>query len=327
MYAEAPFNTIMSYRVPTDEQMDTFAKHGIKAIVGFSNYFYGLAKEFKTQDEEYDFFTNSINRLKGHPALLAWYLHDEIPLGYLPRLKVRQRLAHELDPDHPTWGVVCLPYNTGFLLETFDICGNDPYPVYHDGKKDLYKSWHWPQLSRQLTCRSRGVWQVPQAFSWANYQKLAEVKGESRTPTFDEMRTMAYQQIAGGANGLLFYSFHDVHTTMRKDPKVGSVLWDDIRRVAREIRERERIWLADETDSVCVTGPKKVKASLRAFRCDGAEFILVASGESAASTVEISFKSGSRSLWSLFGSTISLKSVQAFRLDLPPYGVAFLKAK
>lgn len=327
MYAEAPFNTIMSYRVPTDEQMDTFAKHGIKAIVGFSNYFYGLAKKFKTQDEEYDFFTNSINRLKGHSALLAWYLHDEIPLEYLPRLKVRQRLAHELDPDHPTWGVVCLPYNTGLLLETFDICGNDPYPVYHDGKKDLYKSWHWPQLSRQLTCRSRGVWQVPQAFSWANYQKLAEVKGEARNPTFDEMRTMAYQQIAGGANGLLFYSFHDVHTTMRKDPKVGAVLWDDIRRLAHEIRERETIWLSDETDSVRVMGLNQAKVSARAFRQGKADYILVAAGEKDGCTVEIEFLSGSRTVRSLFGPPVAPKGARACQLKLPTYGVALVMAE
>jgi len=327
MYAEAPFNTIMSYRVPTNEQMDSFQRHGVKAIVGFSNYFYGLCKEFKTQDQEYDFFTNSINRLKGHPALLAWYLHDEIPLDYLPRLRVRQRLAHELDSDHPTWGVLCLPYNTGLILDTFDICGNDPYPVYHDGKKDLYKSWHWPRLSRELTCRSRGIWQVPQAFSWANYQKLAEVKGEARAPTFDEMRTMAYQQIAGGANGLLFYSFHDVHTAMRKDPQDGARLWEEIKRLAREIKERESVWLSDETDSVCVTEPNNVRVSLRAFCRDKIEYVLVASGESTARTLEISFKSGSRSVRSLFGSTIDLKDVCKFRLDLPPYGVTLLKAE
>ena len=105
-YVEAPFNCIMSYRVPSNEQMDYFQRKGIRAIIGFSNYFYTLAKQFESIDDEYDFYTNSINRLKGHPSTLAWYLHDEIPLSFMPRLLERQRLAHLLDPEHPTWGIL-----------------------------------------------------------------------------------------------------------------------------------------------------------------------------------------------------------------------------
>jgi hypothetical protein len=69
---------------------------------------------------------------------------------------------------------------------------------------------------------------VPQIFNWNCYNK----DRGGRTPTYEEMRSMAWQCICNGANGLVFYSFFDI----RRDPQTPfDVQWERVKRVAEEI--------------------------------------------------------------------------------------------
>ena len=327
LYTEAPFTCIMSYRVPTTEQMDVFAKHGLKAIIGFSNYFYGLTQKFKTLDDEIAFVKEAVNRLKVHPATLAWYLHDEVPITFLPRLNERQKMVHDLDPDHPTWGVTDQPHIMELELDSFDIAGNDCYPIYNEKKKNMTTSWRWPRLSASQTRGTRAIWQVPQAFTWANYRKLAEEKGTCRLPTFDEMRTMAYQQLAGGSDGLIFYSFHDVNKTRRDEPKKWPGYWADVKRLAAELRKYENVWLGEPSDAVeVVAGGSCEKHSVRSWRVGGEDYVLVASGEPKPSRLALRLKSGGKPPRAVFGPVPNVKDgAGVFDLQLGPYGIALLK--
>ena len=327
LYVEAPFNCIMSYRIPTDAQMDVFSKYRIKAIVGFSNNFFGLSKRLKSLDEEIDILTNSVNRLKSHSATLAWYLHDEVPINFLPRIIERRRIVHALDPEHPTWGVLCQPYNMEREIDTFDICGNDPYPVYSDKKKDMSRSWLWARLAKSQSHASRGIWQVPQAFTWANYQKLAEEKGACRLPTFDEMRKMAYQQIAGGANGLIFYSFHDVLRTRKDEPGNWQVYWDGVKRLAAEIARYQDLWLSVESNALSITEPLDKKISIRTWKMKGEDYVLVSSGEEKDRNINISLLKKFKTATSILGDNIVLKSSQTVSLDHSAYGFSLFKLK
>ena len=326
LYVEAPFNCIMSYRIPTDEQMDVFAKYGLKAIVGFSNNFFGLSKRLKSMDEEISILTNSVNRLKGHPATLAWYLHDEVPINFLSRIIERRRIVHALDSNHPTWGVLCQPYNMEREIDTFDICGNDPYPVYNDKKKDMSRSWLWARLAKSQSRGSRCIWQVPQAFTWANYQKLAEEKGSSRLPTFDEMRKMAYQQIAGGANGLIFYSFHDVIRTRKDEPDNWPRYWGDVKHLAAEIKKHEKIWLAADSGALKIAEPKDRKISVRTWRKKGLDYVLVSSGEDKPLDLDLPLPVKLASVKTLDGEPVSITGDNSVKMVLDPYGFAFFSA-
>lgn len=323
LYVEAPFNCIMSYKIPTDGQMDVFAKHGLKAIVGFSNNFFGLSKRLKSLDEEISILTNSVNRLKSHPATLAWYLHDEVPINFLSRIIERRRIVHALDANHPTWGVLCQPYNMEREIDTFDICGNDPYPVYNDKKKDMSRSWLWARLAKSQSRGSRCIWQVPQAFTWANYQKLAEEKGTSRLPTFDEMRKMAYQQLAGGANGLIFYSFHDVIRTRKDEPQNWPQYWGDVKRLAEEIKKYENVWLSVDQGALNITEPVDKKVSVRTWRKDGLDYVLASSGEDKPLDLKLPLHRKLTSVKSLAGVAISSNGQDSVKMVLDPYGFAF----
>ena len=87
--------------------------------------------------------------------------------------------------------------------------------------------------------RSRAMWQVPQAFGWG--KSRGNSKEAERIPTAAEISNMAWQAIACGANGLLFYSFHDV---MRDDPSKADERWEDVKKVALAVKAHEPTLLA-----------------------------------------------------------------------------------
>jgi hypothetical protein len=79
----------------------------------------------------------------------------------------------------------------------------------------------------------RAVWQVPQIFDWASYHQADETAAY-RAPTLAEMRSMAWQCVAGGANGLVFYSWFDLWKMKDKDPFERR--WAEVMTMAAEIR-------------------------------------------------------------------------------------------
>ena len=74
----------------------------------------------------------------------------------------------------------------------------------------------WTRVTRDQCYGVRPMWQVPQVFDWAGYKKGPD-RDQYRAPTLDEMRAMAWQCIAAGANGLIFYSYFDLYKMDKKD--------------------------------------------------------------------------------------------------------------
>ncbi|MBC7288158.1 MAG: hypothetical protein H5T86_08980, partial [Armatimonadetes bacterium] len=230
VFADSPFNCLMPYGLPTREQLDLCHKYGIKVIYSVKDLYAGTTwcpKEIKTPEDERPFMENIITRLRDHPALLAWYLNDELPLTFLPRLEAHQQWVEELDPDHPTWVVLYQHRDIRKYTRTFDAVGTDPYPVPGSHPS---RAAEWTRDTVEGVCRARPVWQVPQIFNHAVYNQDAA----ARPPTYEEMRSMAWQCLCEGATGLVFYSFFDI----RRDPATPfEVQWERVKKMAAEIKE------------------------------------------------------------------------------------------
>ena len=137
----------------------------------------------------------------------------------LDRLAARRELLEELDPGHPTWVVLYQVDEVRQYLPSFHAIGTDPYPI---PARPVALAGQWTRKTVDGVCGARPVWMVPQVFNWANYKKTPEEKAQHRAPTLDEMRSMAWQCIAEGANGLVFYSWFDLHkdaTTPFDEPR------------------------------------------------------------------------------------------------------------
>jgi len=245
---------------------------GIKVIYSVKDLYANLPhgrRDIKTRDDEYRVIKDYVTRLKDHPAILAWYINDELPLTMRDQLTRHREWLEQLDPDRPTWVVLWQVNQVRSYLPTFDIIGTDPYPIPN---RELDMPLQWTRKTRQAVFGHRAIWMVPQVFNWARYKKTPAEKAKCRAPTLPEMRCMAWQCIAGGANGLVFYSWFDLWRMKDTDP--FEQRWQDVVTMGREIKQFIPILLSvDPLPSVrAATVPER--AGWRLFQKDESTYLL-----------------------------------------------------
>ena len=299
LYAKGPFNCLMPYGSPTTNQMDVCQARGLKVIYSIKDYFSGTRwapAHMKTEADETAEIQRRVALHGKHPALLAWYINDELPLTMADRLAARQRLMEKLDPDHPTWVVLYQHDQVDAYLPTFDVIGTDPYPL---PDKPVGTALQWTRNTRDHTFRTRAVWQVPQVFDWGAYRKGA-AREKTRAPTLAEMRAMAWQCVAAGANGLVFYSFFDLFAMSDRDPFERR--WSDVCAMGEEIKRYLPIMLSVETlPQLACKGPAAVET--RAWRVGSHLYLLAVNGDTATADAVITITGGFSGLQAEFGQT------------------------
>ena len=243
IYADSPFNCLMPYGPPNREQMDMCQAHNLKVIYSVKDFYAGTAgapASMKSTEDELRVVKEKVDAFAAHPALLAWYINDELGLDLLDRLTQRRRDIEVMDPRHPSWVVLYQFNQVRQYVPTFDIIGTDPYPI---PGQPVSLPARWTRATVEGVGGSRPVWQVPQVFNWACYREQPEEKQKCRPPTFEEMRSMAWQCIAQGANGLVLYSWFDLH----RDPGTPfEQQWPQVKRMAQEIKEMSAALLSTE---------------------------------------------------------------------------------
>ncbi len=261
IYARSPFNCIMPYADVGRAGLDLAHAHGIRVIYSVKDLYAGH-RGIKTEEEARQRIARTVNALKDHPAIIAWYINDELPLTMLDTLTAHRQWLEELDPERPTWAVLYQYNQVREYLPTFDVIGTDPYPIPNSPPS---KALEWARTTVAQTFGARAVWMVPQIFDWTSYKK------QGRPPTLAEMRCMAWSCIAAGANGLIFYSWFDLWRMDKTTP--FEQRWKDVTALAAEIREKIPILLSVEpTPALSVEAPESV--AWRVFAKDGAVYVL-----------------------------------------------------
>jgi len=247
VYSDSRFNCLMPYGRPTIEEMDLAQRHGLKVIYSIKDFYAGSRwspKDIRTAADEEAKVRATVRRFRGHPALLAWYLNDELPQSYMPRLAAHWRWTAREDPNHPAWVVLYQYREVGDYVDTFDVIGTDPYPI---GRKPASMAGRWTAETHRQVGGARPMWQVPQLHNWANYGKTPAEKKAARTPTRAEVRSMAWQCICEGATGLVFYSWYDV----KRNPDVSfEKQWAYLKEIAAEIDSAAPMLLSTEPAAV-----------------------------------------------------------------------------
>ena len=271
IYAKGPFNCLMPYASPTSKDlMDLCHAHGVKVIYSVKDVFSGThwaPKGVNTEADEVAYITARVSKFKDHPALLAWYLNDELPLSMLPRLSARRDLMEKLDPGHPGWVVLYQYSQIADYMPSFDVIGTDPYPI----PRPAAMASMWTRATRKGTMGLKPLWQVPQAFDWAAYKKTPEEKKKNRAPTEAELRSMCWQCIACGANGLVMYSWFDLWKEPNGVPFAQR--WAEVCRVGQEIKEQIPVLLATGPAPSVSGAPEEL--AVRTWGKDGAAYVLV----------------------------------------------------
>lgn len=243
----SPFRMVTSYERYMDKaKLDRYQEHGIRVIAALNAVLWDCwlpPDEVSAWWDENAFIAGRVLEIKDHPALLAWYLADEPKPAMLPRIRERYKLVKALDKNHPVLAVLCHGRQAKDTLAACDVVGQDCYPVLDTGTE---KS-HPARLSQAAdetrvaiggTRYDKPFWFVPQ--SYPHEHKRA------RFPTYHEMRSMVWQSIACGADGMLFYSLGEMLNNKEKPGYAFEPSWDITCRVAREIRDREEMLLTTE---------------------------------------------------------------------------------
>jgi hypothetical protein len=196
-----------------------------------------------------------VDQFRDDPALLFWETEDEpayIWKSFAPRVSADQIIqTHDfvktLDPAHPLY-LNHAPTNLESTLRQYnlgaEIIATDIYPVIPHGIREEYALWpdgqHGDLLNttisqvgtyaakmRRIAGPSRAVFMVLQAFAWENLRRKERDPRMVLYPDVSQMRSMAYQSVIHGANGLLFWG-------LASTPAMAPV-WNNLRTVAGEL--------------------------------------------------------------------------------------------
>lgn len=238
------FNVIMPYSPPKDQAlMDQIDAAGLKIIYSTKDSYW------KNRSRESEFVQDTVARFKDSPALLAWYLNDERLVDGSGDLQAHYRWTTHGDPNHPTWSVLGgAPQNLDEYLDTCDAIGTDYYAI--TGAQSLHQAASTGRLVESIQSqirKARPVWEVTQALNMKVYHADCAT---CRTPTFAEERSITWQAVVRGANGIVYYSFFDMmsgcHRTDTCPLDVSNMTqWARMSKIAAELDRWAPVLLSD----------------------------------------------------------------------------------
>ena len=258
VYTNGPFNCLMPYKRPDAAQMDMCEAVGVKVMFPVSGWWQELSKATPEHKAEIldKYIYGPVRRFKDHPALLAWYLADEVKGQYSGLLVERNEGVHAIDGDHPTWIVIDDPAQVRPFARGYDVIGMDPYPIGNrgNGRTGIGLAADWAQAAQRGMYGFRSMWQVPQAFDWGYYRPTETNNPAVRLPTLAEMKSMTWQAIAAGANGIVYYSFFDLLKRDKWPKERIEGGWANVCKVAREVKAKEAVLLSlPGPDAMCAS--------------------------------------------------------------------------
>lgn len=232
--ANSPFNCLMPYNslymgfadskltgIPRiREVLDACHERGIKIIFSLKDLYEGT--DFATRETlgirgVPAIIDKAVTTFRDHPALLAWYINDEMPTTMLDQLSARRREVNRLDPYHPTWAVLVSFSELPIYGPTCDVMGVDPYPIRARDSRDMDRVRYSMEMASRAVGTPEGmaVWAVPQIMNWGCYDAKARKDRDYyvrnfRDPTEEEMLSMSLLCAIQGAKGFIYYSYSDL---------------------------------------------------------------------------------------------------------------------
>ncbi len=183
---------------------------------------------------------STVAQFDQHPALWSWYLIDEPDMHRVSPEKVVEahRFVKRLGATKPTSLVLYQGDSSKWYGNIADITMIDRYPVPWLPLANFSQHIH---KTRMATDAKRPVIAVIQSFDWTAHQSVLPGEENLRPPTERELRSMTYSALARGANGIFYFSYSDMRLKERKYPE----LWAALKRVVKEVRQREALFAAE----------------------------------------------------------------------------------
>lgn len=211
--------------------------------------------------------TETVNKLKDHPALVGWHLMDEPKIGQIKQLGEIGRKIKELDdenfiyvnlrPADATYEQMGTDSYTEYINEYIqeipvDFVSFDKYPCQIAEDGSLYVLDFWYDNLQQIYDLAKSVGKDFWAF--ASGVKFESVQAQ---PSLATLRLQMFTNLAYGAQGLQYFVFQNS----------TSPTYNMVRQVNQEIQNYAKVFLDAELVSVTHTGsgiPVRTKPFLKA---------------------------------------------------------------
>ncbi len=336
-YRDSAFNCLMPYHQLKRETLDMVEAAGIKVLYSVKDFYSGRGS-LKTPEEASARTASVAQAFKDHPAIIAWYINDELPLKMIDELSARRDQMEQLDPGRPTWVVLYQVNEVRNYIPSFDVIGTDPYPIPN---RPPSLALNWARKTTNGAFGSFPNWMVPQAFNWASYWKGYGKTDEEvlacRAPTAAELKAMTWMCIAGGATGLVYYSWTDLHRmdkliadggrALRRDP--FEERWAEVKAVAADVKRLDQVLLGIETPLAITSAPETSDdIGFRLFGKDGETWLLVVNANNEKSaTVTFTAPKAVTCLGQELGGKPPKIAGTTITLELEPLEVTMLRLK
>ena len=210
--------------------LDAAQERGLRAIFSVKDLMPGAYWQAYTQNLPWkdlrEATRNVVSALREHPALIAWYVNDEVIRRdqWAGAVDV-YRETRAADPWHPTYAVHYDYQRLAQYRTACDVIGTDPYALLGDIGFTA-RSWH--EARRQLP-PEMPFWAVVQCFG-PGYE--TSQPSETREPTYEEERAATLAAIAEGATGIIYYCFHSLQRSPRFEER-----FEELNRIAGEVQD------------------------------------------------------------------------------------------
>lgn len=259
MLVGAGFNTVCIYmgHELKPEILDYCAERGLHVIPSIKDAMppgatHMILRQYDGLSDYREIAEAIIRKYREHPALLAWYIADELDSSYAPLLRARHEQVRKLDPDHPTFSVFYQHFPEFAGCQT--IMGADPYPVTKaesnrmDGVRDEMLGVN--RVQRSLSSGGGAIWAVPQYFNFGSIKADAadpEVYRKNyRYPTAAELRAMITLEMILGAKGFVGFNYDFMHYRQKVDPDQFRNFWPGVEEAVRFQHEMAPFLLSTE---------------------------------------------------------------------------------
>ncbi len=157
-----------------------------------------------------------VERVKSHPALLAYYLMDEPVVAKAPVATACRRWLNTADPDHPVIAVFCNQMNINDFLNGVDITATDIYP-FGNKTHDVQR-----QLMNLGAVREHGlpIWLVAQSYDMGNV-----IDADHYYPTAMEILAQGMAGYISDAGGLLYWSYYHIKRAAEPEKRLAEMKW------------------------------------------------------------------------------------------------------
>lgn len=299
--AEGPFNCMLNYGTNHQSKewmlryLDAMQAKGLKLIYCLNDV-YPTATYFK--DKAWEGISGNeaiaeavIKAYRDHPAMLAWYLNDELPRKLVPQLEEYYQRVKAFDPHHPCYIVLCDMSELAYFANTTDVYGVDPYPI---PTKPVTTVSDWMEASNAAVKGRKPTWLVPQAFAWYQYKPTGSDRGRKpteeelktgRAPTYEEERCMTYLALTHGAKGLIYYCYYDLRVLPQYEE-----MWGWLKSIAAEVKTLSPVLLSPDDLGEVTFAPADAPMHTKLKQFNGQRYLMAVNAGRAPCRITFEFE-------------------------------------